>query len=170
MSTRTQIINAGENFVLPNGAAVISVVYDGEVSLNSTCENLPPPESLACFEFAWEEDDVRGPSASHEIGTQVIGTLQVGNQIRAISVSTAKTDADMKTAMNPLLPGLFTITNYQVTSDTSKKNMNMCFKIPQSLKETTRIEMFNSRINDSGQTVPTFWIYARDPEGDCSCV
>ena len=166
---KSVVIPAGETFVLPNGASISSVTYDGAVSLISDC-TFPAPSALACYEFAWEEDITRSPdAASHQAGTQVIGTLEVGGAKWTGSLGTNISDPDMKNYMNTFLPGLFTVTHYNRVLDSSKWNVNLCFKVPSALKDQTRIQMYNDRINDSGQPVPTSWIYARDPAGDCSC-
>lgn len=47
----------GEKFILPPNSTILSIT--GE--LDSTCDNLPEPQVLACYYFQWE---MEGPGAS----------------------------------------------------------------------------------------------------------
>jgi hypothetical protein len=49
--TRTVTLKPGEKYVLPAGAVVTSVVTDGAITVDSTCNNLPTPTAYACGYF-----------------------------------------------------------------------------------------------------------------------
>lgn len=56
-SLRTLIIKPGETIVLPRGAVVRSVVADGNIDVQSSCDNLPDTSYYKCWRFIWEKVD-----------------------------------------------------------------------------------------------------------------
>jgi hypothetical protein len=79
--TRTVTIKPGEKYVLPAGAVVKSVVVDGAITVDSTCNNLPTPTAYACgyFYLILDQDSNDGHSMD-ELNTYYT-SLKVGATI-----------------------------------------------------------------------------------------
>lgn len=60
---KTAIIKPGETFVLPAGAVIESLIYDGSIDVTSTCDNLPTPEDYKCYNmiFGTSENQSSSP-------------------------------------------------------------------------------------------------------------
>ncbi len=169
---KTLVIPAGETGVLKKGVKIISVASDGEVDVTSTCTDLDDVlsdrEPYLCYEFAWEEGFRGDGSESHEQGTQICLSIQIGTTTYDINKSTE--DEDFAAFVTSIIPSaLMAVGSYVRSEDNNKTNCNFCFKGLPSLLATTRIVIQNGRLNDDDQTAPEFSVFARTAEGDCDC-
>lgn len=83
---QTIVIKPGETYVLPAGAIVQSLIYDGAINVTSSCDNLPAPEAYRCYQIQWstsvDESGVR--LLEHE--DSFIEYIKIGNTKYAINI------------------------------------------------------------------------------------
>lgn len=54
MAIRSIIIKPGEKILLPAGTKIESIVTNGGILVDSTCDNLPAPTVRKCYKFVYE--------------------------------------------------------------------------------------------------------------------
>jgi hypothetical protein len=163
MSKRTAIIKPGETFILPKGAIINSVIIDGTINVESSCDNLPVPSAYKCgyFYFICDVDDNDGHSmdeqSTHYSKVKVGGNIYVMNKdiISGDNPGTLFSVSELNTFIPDQVLFSFTAINRNVLS--KKQLIRLYFKVPDSLFDELELE-----INNGG----SFQIY-RPIEADC---
>lgn len=74
---QTAIIKPGETYILPAGAIVQSLIYDGSIDVTSTCDNLPSPDSYKCYNFIFTVNRDITPSPTLEGQDTILNYLEI---------------------------------------------------------------------------------------------
>ncbi len=77
---RTVVIHPGERIILPQDAVIQSLVIDGDISVTSTCNNLPDPSAYKCgFFFIKVDSDNNDGHSMDELYTYILNLKVASN-------------------------------------------------------------------------------------------
>lgn len=135
------VINGGDKAILPKGAVVKAVIYDGSVTAESSCDNLPPAEAYACFEFIYGVD-TNGGSSTVGDGTH-LEELHIGTTVYNLGhiPAGAGDTGSIVTKFNAIAPlGLVVATNaFSTDGGQDFDDLHLQVKIPASLASQTML-------------------------------
>lgn len=149
MPTQTLVIPAGQSAVLPPGAVITSMLYDGEVTAESTCDNLPDPENYKCgyFQFFIDADDNDGHSM--DMGTKYYSVM-IGSTTYTLDELVASGDGNSPTLTDIVYlnahvtqPALFQFMEITSNELVSRMSVHVYFKVPESLFNDTWLVIDN---------------------------
>lgn len=144
-------LNAGESFVLPTGAQIISLICDGATA-DSQCE-LPECEQYVCsyFKITLDSSDTDGRPLDEP--TTLIQELKVGTTVfdfegfRIIDNGGVNSIPPTPAQLNAFIsdPGLFTFTHVGYNQLQQRQLVWLYFRVPQ-----TYLELCEIQITDAG--------------------
>lgn len=156
MPTRTVTIRPGERIILPTDAQITSVVTEGDITVVSTCNNLPDPSSYACGTFVLTIDKDTNDSHPMDEQNTYFDTLFIGDTVIPIGVLVIASGEDPGTlqsitTLNSFIDdsALFQFTSIVRTDTFDKRQyITVTFEAPEDLFDN--IEM---KVVDRGITV-----------------
>ena len=149
MPTQTVVIGPGESVVLPAGATVSSIIYDGNITAESSCDNLPDPSVFQCgyFQFFIDADDNDGHSMDmstryHSI--QIGSTTYTLDELIASGSGNSPSLTDIAYLnVHITQPALFQFTEITFNEVTSRMSVHLYFKVPETLFNDTWLVIDN---------------------------
>lgn len=171
MPTQTLVIPAGQSAVLPPGAVITAMLYDGEVTAESTCDNLPDPENYKCGVFYFNIDDDDNDNHPMDEDSTIFYNVQVGEQVFDMSTAGLVREADLP-IMNSFISSTslfqFTYVNRYTIDDNGgdankRQAVYIYFKVPESLYDT----LFLGIKAHDNEVQPTVQYYKPHAEVTC---
>jgi len=138
-TTKSAILKAGEKFILPPNSKVIAITG----ALDSTCNNLPTPETLDCYSFQWELEGPNTGSDAWENGT--IDNIKIGDAIIPVNgdgfLPNNNGEAILIRAME--LAGFIDVST-SLSMLTRRGLFSVCFKTTASIAARSYLSMHSS--------------------------
>lgn len=148
-SITTVTIRPGQKVILPQGATITSLVMDGSINVESSCDNLPAPSNYKCGYFVVILDrDNDGGRAMNEQDTY-IQSLKVANNTYIIGEKiVASGDGDNSTLvtiseLNDSVPdqAIFSFTKIRRDTLNVRQNVYIYFKTPEELFTSVELQV-----------------------------
>lgn len=139
MATRTVVIHPGETIILPRDVSITELLLDGDISVESSCENLPEPSAYKCGYFAMVLDnDANSGSAEDESNTSYV-SIKVGGTTylmdTLIGTGTNPATATPVATLNLFITDHSLLEFMAVTQNNLSKrsDINLYFKAPEGV-------------------------------------
>lgn len=163
---KSATIKAGETFVLPSGATIVSLVSNGDAVASSLCD-LPEVEEYVCsyFKVTLDSSDIDGRPMDEP--TTLISSITVGDKVfdfngfRIIKNGGSNSEPPNIVELNALITdlGLFSFTRVGYTQVSQRQVVWLHFKTPASYLPYTEMKVL-----DNGNSV----YFKANGELDCS--
>lgn len=149
MAIRSIVIEPGQTIVLPREAVITSVILDGEISVTSSCGDLPEPTDYVCGAFfIWVDCDANDGHSMDEESTYYT-SLTVGDTTYMIN-ELIVTGEDCGTVvpvstlnLHITDPALFQFTSVEQANSTKKTGVTLHFRVPDALFDTVELIIDN---------------------------
>ena len=164
MPTQTVVIGAGQSVVLPAGAVVTSIIYDGNITAESTCDNLPEPSSYKCGRFYFNLDDDENPNHPNDEDSTYFHSIKFGSTTVSLDGLVLSTN---EVGLNTYLVGqtaIFSFTNVvisQVDDDGTDKReaVFVSFKVPEYLFDQVELGIIGNKDLPASNPLPSIQYY-----------
>lgn len=169
--TKTIIIKPGETIVLPKGAVVQSLIYDGAVDVTSSCGVLPEPQDYKCYVLVFSSNDNKSASPNLEGEDTVLDYLEIAGvkYLGPVSMDHAGNDfmdilKDRLTVWFSSTPpqSLFKYDHIDISGTGERVTVYLYFKSIDSIVNTIKLKMSGPGF-DNG-----LFILPATSEGSCS--
>lgn len=154
-------LNPGESVVLPAGANIVSVVTDGNITVTSTCNDLPTPEEYVCIRYDFAESDAPDPGALED-GSIV--SVEISGTVYPLDIGFGASISTIRDTINDSLGPIFVV--YSGAKDSSyddRAEYALGVKIPSSLISSAKLKL-------QGTGYPNGLYVIHTSVTDCACV
>lgn len=169
-------IKPGETVVLPKGAVVKSMIYDGAISVSSTCDNLPEPQAYSCYVLDFSSNDNKNASPNLEGEDTNITYLEIAgvkyNGPISLNHISVPGDCDAGDIMKTLLTNwfssvppqtIFNLDRVDVDCTGERASISVFFKSVDSIANSIKL-----KITGPGFPNGLFVLPANAGDGSCS--
>lgn len=149
MAVRSIEIHPGQTIILPRDAVITSLLLDGDISVSSTCDNLPEPTAYQCgIFFIWVDcDDNSGHSmdeqSTYYTSVTVGGNTYVINELIVIGENCGTATPVATLNLHVTDQAMFTFVSVSQSDLTKKTGITLHCKVPEALFSTTELLVDN---------------------------